>query len=910
MTDTSFDKNPNEVREQSAIDVGRERAKDRREAQAKRGDLSSTKAGELTTNKYEDAVKDCIIRWFDEQSKKKSDYHRKDWYLHLRILPPAIIANYALKGCVDAVGADKTLTNTVVHLAESAHSLLLHQALKQTKDGEKILEKIAKRVATKEGAPRTRQQHAVYIASRSYAKEVDGTTIGGHDQDGNPLYVWPKELSNELKAAIGGFMMNVVLESTGLFEMEYIKKKPSEKWRGTLYLRFTKEAEEELASLNEFLDGLAPQFGPMYLTPYPWDRDSLGPYHDVSLARLVPIVKHMGPAQEKAVHEAIAAGQMDGPIEALNVLQETPLTANQFVVEAVKWAREKVVESGGTLKIKSFPNLMKVQELPNLKTAEWDKLTRDEQMTYGHEQLAARKTNREVDGNHLHIRRALKEAEESIEADCFYLPHQFDFRGRIYHTSEFGHHNTDYLRAMMMFANKTPVTEANISFLALQLANTFGNKIDKLSFEKRLAWAAANEDRMKYVARHYDDMETQWEKIDPVTNQTLFDKETGEIIHITPFEYWASADDPFQFLAACNEWANIAEHGEGYLCGLPIALDATQSGIQIYAAMGRNQQDGENVNLTDNDEPGDLYDVIRLKVIDLVEAQVEEYSARDEDDLDDDEFADLRHGQMWLQKNNQDELAYLTRGAMKRPVMTYGYSSRRFGIADQIRSDTMEPMAKDVRLGLMESHPFGTDNGFHAAFYMAGKIIEAIEEEVVSVKDGMKFVQDGVDICNRMDMHMHYTTPLGFPVIQNYRDRNKSNDRVEIPKWDGKKYVRGKLNLKPYNDDINKPKSKRACSPNFVHSLDATLLMMTVLKCAEHDVRDIMVVHDSFSTTIGDAEMLGWAVRKSFVELFEDYCPYTDFKAQTIQRVADRLTVPEQGDLDITEVMKSKYAFS
>ena len=31
----------------------------------------------------------------------------------------------------------------------------------------------------------------------------------------------------------------------------------------------------------------------------------------------------------------------------------------------------------------------------------------------------------------------------------------------------------------------------------------------------------------------------------------------------------------------------------GYKTGLPIALDATQSGIQVYAAMGRSQPDGE-----------------------------------------------------------------------------------------------------------------------------------------------------------------------------------------------------------------------------------------------------------------------------------------------------------------------------
>ena len=62
-------------------------------------------------------------------------------------------------------------------------------------------------------------------------------------------------------------------------------------------------------------------------------------------------------------------------------------------------------------------------------------------------------------------------------------------------------------------------------------------------------------------------------------------------------------------MAACRE-LYLALNAEGpFYSGLPIALDATQSGIQVYAALGRNKEDGEKVNLTKNDAPGDLYTV-------------------------------------------------------------------------------------------------------------------------------------------------------------------------------------------------------------------------------------------------------------------------------------------------------------
>ena len=44
--------------------------------------------------------------------------------------------------------------------------------------------------------------------------------------------------------------------------------------------------------------------------------------------------------------------------------------------------------------------------------------------------------------------------------------------------------------------------------------------------------------------------------------------------------------------------------------------------------------------------------------------------------------------------------------------MTYGYSSRRFGFAEQLRKDWMSDFSKDVRRQRRKEHPFGADKGF------------------------------------------------------------------------------------------------------------------------------------------------------------------------------------------------------
>ena len=65
--------------------------------------------------------------------------------------------------------------------------------------------------------------------------------------------------------------------------------------------------------------------------------------------------------------------------------------------------------------------------------------------------------------------------------------------------------------------------------------------------------------------------------------------------------------NPLQFLAACHEWMQLEEAneaGEVFVSKLPIGMDATQSGIQIYAAALRDPIDGMRVNLRCQDDQG------------------------------------------------------------------------------------------------------------------------------------------------------------------------------------------------------------------------------------------------------------------------------------------------------------------
>lgn len=875
----------NAQREADARAKGIARAKKRRQAQEKRGDMSSTTAGMMTSEAARDDVV-AVICDFLQDVKDRNPKTKPLWFAHFDYHPVEKTAELALRCCLDAVGGDWTKNNLVMQLAQALNSSILSEVLQSSREGRQVLRDIANRVASKPGAPRTRREHALWLAGKRKQKLVNGETVFDDSH-----YFWEK-WDETTCVKVGGKMLSAVFEATDLFENESIKNDITDK-HAHKRIKFTEEAQKQLAKLQDFLDQQSPQFGPMFNKPYPWGADSLGPYDNVSLAHLVPPVKHMGKPQEEEVWAAIKNGSMDDALEALNTLQEVPYAVNDYIVDAVRWVYDNKLAH----KVNSFPALEKTPEIPNLPKAVFRTLPKEEQMDFGREQLAVKKANREVDANILGIKRNLAEAENVQKAVAegvtgFYLPHQWDYRGRVYHTSEFGTHNTDYLRGMFMFANKSEVTLENLQYLTLQMANTYGNGVDKETLDYRKQWAVDNESKILACGADYKSREA--------------------------FSFWTSADDPFQFLAACREWYNAVQandKGEAYYTGLPIALDATQSGIQVYAALGRNQSDGEKVNITDNERPGDLYTAVMNEAQGLIDADITNLQYLDNEPVDEDDEDEVKD-RLKLKYARQWQAYGLSRKVCKRNTMCWAYSSRRYGFAEQLRSDLMEGLSKQVRRGELKEHPFGIDKGWGAAWYMAGVNEKAIRKVVMSAADGMDFFQDVVALCNEAGIHLTYTTPLGFPLHQNYRDKAKDALRIDMPDWDrdARKRRTVKATLQQYTDDVAEAKSKRACAPNLVHSLDATILMMAVLLMRNNGKTDIMTVHDSFSTTIDNVKLMGDCVRLAFYDLFNEHCPYTELLEQTLARLdetpAEIPTVPDKGDLDISEILKSNYAFS
>lgn len=842
--------------------IGAARSAARREQQIKRAGLSTTTSSlKLREKAIEDVVAE-IQRQVDIQNAQRGP--KASWYPYIadtyddgqgnikNTMDFAAVAETALITCLDAVGNQWTWNATIPYAGKALQMTRFDCIMRRNREGKRLLKDINEE-AKKVSASHYKRVEYVHKLARKRGFEFE-------------------QWDDAVYRSVGSFLIDVVQLSSNIIKLD--EKHVGKSNYPVTVLTLTDEAAERIRQNDDMLDGLSSRFGPMTSPPihYP---STIGPYLDPRTSFLVPMVKKVwSPDHQAAINQAVEDNSMAVPLDAINRLMAVPFEINQYTLEAVIWAKEQGY--GGDLgKLPAMDELPYQERLPK---EEFDKLPKEKQVDFVKNYQDTLQNNLEVRANLKVVDGSITEAKE-LAGSPFWLPHQFDKRGRIYHTSDFGHHNADWMRGLILFWNRTPIGEDGLPFLELALANAWGNGVDKFSLEKRQEWVR---DHLESILRCGQDFKAG-------------------------FPFWRRADDPTQFLAACHERYNYSQD-PNYESGLMIGLDATNSGYQHYAASCLNEVDGANVNLTPADEPADLYTACLVKANKIIE--------------DDKANPETPSGTLDIIAR-LEAWGGLKRAQIKRPTMTWGYSSRMFGFMQQIRSDWMNDLTRKIKRGtlrhpvtdeLVTEHPFGADKGYKAAIYFARVFQDAIEDTVNSARDGQKFFQKCARALANEGKHFTFTTPIGFPTAQFYREEgdNKrqrvflTDQATRLPKR------QAKCSVVTYTDTVKMPKSENAVSPNIIHAMDATHLMMTVTMCEDYGITDIAVVHDSFSTTIGNAKVMSYCIRKSFRDLYTDYCLYTDVLNQTIARLddpdnADLDPIPAKGNLDLDLVLESDY---
>ena len=171
-------------------------------------------------------------------------------------------------------------------------------------------------------------------------------------------------------------------------------------------------------------------------------------------------------------------------------------------------------------------------------------------------------------------------------------------------------------------------------------------------------------------------------------------------------------------------------------------------------------------------------------------------------------------------------------------------------------------------------------------------------------------VKEG-DAVVKETLPVFWVTPDGFPVWQCYYKQKK----VSISTLIHGKCTRAKVS-EDDTSSINPNKQASGVAPNFVHSMDASHLRMTVNHAKnKYSVTAFSLVHDSFGTCAADAEYLFISIREAFVDMYKNNDVIQDFYYQFESQLhesqlEDMPMIPSKGTFNIELILKSLYCFA
>lgn len=337
---------------------------------------------------------------------------------------------------------------------------------------------------------------------------------------------------------------------------------------------------------------------------------------------------------------------------------------------------------------------------------------------------------------------------------------------------------------------------------------------------------------------------------------------------------WLDADKPLQFLAWCIDWVGLISDGLGYVSHLPTQVDGTCNGLQNFAAMQRDEVSGRATNLVPMDVPQDIYQNVADRVTEILQTRPDE------------------NAKTWLRSGYK-----ITRKITKRPVMVLPYG----GTLHSCHRYILEAILDDP------NQPFDESDLWMLTKYLADVVWEAIGDVVVAAREVMSWLQKVTSIANKGGKPVCWTTPSGFPVFQRYVDFKTKRVTLHFPESIN---PRRELSINKETPNIDKRRMVQGISPNFVHSMDASHLCLTVERCPI----PLGCVHDAYLVHAANVDRLSSAIREAFVEMYSDNDVLADFHAAVAETLPPKLCEmlpdpPSFGTLDIKVVNDSAFFF-
>jgi len=595
----------------------------------------------------------------------------------------------------------------------------------------------------------------------------------------------------------------------------------------------------------------SPDRMPSVRTPAPWVDAIEGGYWSPRMRHMTPLIK--GTAERPRRRAELAAVEMPRVLSAINGMQDTQWRVNKEVLQIMRRAWELNLPLGMP---QSQP-----YEIPPC-PLEADQRARDladdapEKLAFNEWKAAARNLhNMETDrtAKLRALMRTVRIAGEMSEKDIFHYVYQCDFRGRVYSaTTGLSPQGTDQSKAMLTFGRTEPLGVRGLHWLKIHGANKFG--YDKTSYQDRVDWIDGQRDKWLAVAA------------DPIGMRSM----------------WAGCNKPWQFLAWCLDYKRATDVGPDYRSSLPVALDGSCNGLQHFSAMLRDPIGGRAVNLVPSDVPADIYQ----RVADVATRKLRGLAALGE-----------QHGAATNWLNLFTEVLGTGQGMprelSKKPVMTLPYGS------------TQTACTQSIFHWVYETAPqfFSTNTNFRHAIYLSPILWDSISEVVIAAREAMRWVQNASSILSKKGHPLEYTSALDFPVKQ-------ANPVLNIHRIETLIGGRVRVHMGHETDKLNVRKMRQGSSPNLIHSVDASHMMMCINEGVERGIHSYAMIHDDFGVHASRVDEWQDIIRRTFVQLHTHHDILAEFK--TLHETRHDITLPDlpsKGTLDLDAVLDSPYFF-
>ena len=598
------------------------------------------------------------------------------------------------------------------------------------------------------------------------------------------------------KIKLGGWLMNCICKTSQWFDNE-LRREGNKTNRYIVPTPEFLEIRDDVMAKAELFSPLA---WPMLIEPNDWSNERQGGYILNEVMKGYNMVRRSAPCRI----------QGETPITFLNHIQKVAYTLNPFIVDVAETLQERGIELGKFVPVVELPLPPKPADIAE---------NYDSRKDYRRRAAEVMNVNAQQFKRSCRTRMTMNAVKVFKDKEKFFNPWSFDYRGRAYPIPAFlTPQDTDFGKSLLMFYEQAFMTHEAEGWIRFQVATTYG--LDKSTMEDRQDWVLHNHDLITRVAT------------DPIRN--LSD--------------WESADEPWQFLSSAHEYYHTCILCDKNYTSLPIAVDATCSGLQILAGLARDKSTAQLVNVCPSDKPQDAYAVVASTATPECPSSIRNY---------------------------------MDRKVVKRVVMTVPYNAKPYSNRGYIR-DALKEKGIELEKEDLTATVKAVRDAMNVIVPGPMKVMKWIEKEVSSAID-------------RGEQELQWSTPSGFVVTQ--RLMKPEVETIELQ-------LLGRCQIKVAttdSDKVDKSHHKNATAPNLIHSLDASLLHLSAIRFNA----PIALIHDSVLCRATDMTILSALVRETYMHLFAEQ----DYLTSWANQIGAETEPPIIGTLEPESVIESTYFF-